>query len=59
MAPPAIDVFREPGLKSKRGLLGFMRALLAEFLGTLMFVLISTGLFSPCLFNPLLPVSRA
>ena len=43
MAPFASSVLKENSLTSRDGLLGFARALLAEFLGTLLFVLIATG----------------
>ena len=37
------NVLKEKSLTSRNGILGFVRALLAEFLGTLLFVLIATG----------------
>lgn len=43
------NIFKEPSLTSRPGLLGFLRAILAEFLGTLLFVLISTGAACPAL----------
>ncbi|KAK9802736.1 hypothetical protein WJX73_005044 [Symbiochloris irregularis] len=35
--------FAEPTLRSRNGVIGFVRALVAEFLGTLIFVLFTTG----------------
>lgn len=43
MARLFANLVKEPSLTSKNGQLEFLRALLSEFLGTLLFVLISTG----------------